>query len=677
MRIVDDFPHRVRTIENTWIPMADGTRLAARIWLPVDAETQPVPALLECMPYRKRDFTRMRDEPLHHYFAGNGYASVRLDLRGSGDSEGLLDDEYSQQEHDDIIETLTWIERQEWSNGRVGMFGISWGGFNSLQVAARRPPQLKAIITMCSTDDRYADDVHYKGGCLLNENLNWGAAFLSSANAPPDPAVVGAGWRDQWRRRLERAVLYPATWMRHPHRDEYWKHGSVCEDYEAIECPVYAVGGWADGYSNAIPRLMAGLSAPKKALIGPWSHAFPHVGAPGPGIGFFQEMLRWWDHWLKDIDTGIMDEPMIRVWMEEYVRPAPVYDERPGWWVAEPSWPSPRIQPRRMFLNVLSLGERPDPEDRVHVRSPQTAGLAAGDWYGFGAEGESPVDQREDDGKSMVFDSDPLMERLEILGAPVVTLDLAVDRPVAYVIVRLNDVASDGASTRVTYGVLNLTHRHDHEHPEPLEPGRRYRVRVVLNDTAYAFSEDHTIRLAISTSYWPVLWPAPEPVKLTLFTGVSMLELPERPPDDSDAALRPFEPPERGPRSETTSLDITPLQRTVERDLRTGDTVYRVFGDSGEFDGASLARIEDIELTVGYTIQKTYRIAEYDPASAEVVIEQDMVHRRDNWSTRLHCIVSLTADSGNFRLRATMIAYEGEQVLVKREWDESIPRLLV
>ncbi|MDX1609951.1 MAG: CocE/NonD family hydrolase [Halofilum sp. (in: g-proteobacteria)] len=677
MRVVEEFPRPIRVIENVWIPMADGVRLAARVWLPEDAEQDPVPALLECMPYRKRDFTRLRDEPLHAYLAGHGYASIRLDLRGSGDSEGLLDDEYSRQEHDDIIATLEWIERQDWATGDVGMFGISWGGFNSLQVAARRPPQLKAIVTMCSTDDRYADDAHYKGGCLLNENLNWGSVLLSSANAPPDPDIVGPAWREQWRHRLENSELYPALWMAHPHRDDYWKHGSVCEDFDAIECAVYAVGGWADGYSNAIPRLMAGLSAPKKALIGPWSHAFPHVGAPGPSIGFFQEMLRWWDHWLKGIDTGIMDEPPIRVWLEDYVRPAPNYELRPGRWVAEHQWPSPRIRPRRWYLNVLSLGERADPEDQVYVRSPQTAGLAAGDWYGFGAEGESPIDQREDDGKSIVFDSDPLAERLEILGAPVVELELAADRPVAYCVLRLNDVAPDGASTRVTYGLLNLAHRDSHEYPEPLEPGRRYRVRIALNDTAYGFDPGHTVRLAVSTCYWPVIWPAPEAAQLTLFTGSSVLELPERPPHEADAGLRPFEPPERGPMPEATALRAAPLRRLVERDLTTGTTVYRVTADSGEFGGAAVARIEDIDLTVGYTIAKTYRIHEYDPSTAEVTVEQEVEHRREDWSTRLQCSTRLTADGDNFHLEATMTASEGETELVRREWRETLPRRLV
>jgi len=677
MRVVEDFPRKVRVLENVWIPMSDGCRLAARIWLPEDAERDPVPALLEYMPYRKRDFTRLRDEPLHHYFAGHGYASIRLDLRGSGDSEGLLLDEYLPQELDDAVDAIHWMAHQPWCSGQVGMLGISWGGFNGLQVAALRPAPLKAIITMCSTDDRYADDVHYKGGCLLNENLTWGSVFLSCATTPPDPAIVGERWREQWRRRIDGAVLYPAVWMRHPERDDYWKHGSVCEDYGAIECPVYAVGGWADGYANAIPRLLEGLRAPCKGLIGPWSHAVPHAALPGPAIGFFQEALRWWDYWLKGVDTGIMDEPRLRVWMEEYVPPAPMHEARPGRWVAEDEWPSPHIAPRRWFLNVLSLGQRPDPEDRMRIASPQTTGLAAGDWYGFGGEGESPTDQREDDGKSLVFDSDPLDERLEILGAPRVGLELCVDRPVAYVVVRLNDVAPDGASSRVSYGILNLTQRESREHAKPLEPGRRYRVRVRLNDIAHAFAPGHTIRVAVSTCYWPVIWPAPQPVRLTLFTGASWLDLPVRPPRESDARLREFEPPERGPVPEHTTLRMAPLRRTVERDLRRNETVYTVASDSGSFGGAELARIEDIDLTAGYTITKRYRVHEYDSSSAYAMVEQTTVLSRGEWSTRLVCRTELTADTEAFYLRAALRAYEGDAPFATREWDERIPRRLL
>lgn len=566
MKVVDSFPEDVRVIENVWIPMSDGVHLAARVWLPDNAEAEPVPAVLEYMPYRKRDFTRLRDEPLHHYFAGHGYASIRLDVRGTGDSEGILRDEYLAQEQDDAVDAIDWITRQSWCNGAVGMIGLSWGGFNSLQVAARRPPALKAIITMC-----YADDAHYKGGCLLTENLSWGSAFVALNACPPDPEIAGASWRGQWLERLERNRLFPALWMRHPHRDDYWRHGSVCEDYAAIDCAVYAVGGGADGYVNAIPRLMQGLSAPRKGLIGPWPHAFPHAAVPGPRIGFFQEAVRWWDHWLKGEDTGIMDEPLLRVWMEDWVGPAPYHEERPGRWVAEETWPSPRIRPRHWHLNVMSLGERADAEDAMRVRSPQTTGLKGGDFYGFGADGDAPLDQREDDGRSLVFDSDPLPERLEILGAPQVTLELAVDRPVAHVVVRLNDVGPDGTSARVSYGVLNLAHRDGHEQPQPLEPGRRYRVAVRLNDIGYAFPAGHTVRLAVSTAYWPMIWPAPEPVELTVFTGASRLELPERPARAQDAELPAFGAPERGPASEHTPLEMVNVQRIIELDLTTDE----------------------------------------------------------------------------------------------------------
>jgi len=677
MKVVRSFPEGVEVTENVWIPMRDGVRLAARLWLPSGAETAPVPAVLEYMPYRKRDFTRLRDEPLHHYFAGHGYAGIRLDVRGTGDSEGILRDEYLAQEQDDALDAIDWITRQAWCDGSIGMIGLSWSGFNSLQVAARRPPALKAIITMCSTDDRYADDAHYKGGALLNENLTWGSAFFSLNACPPDPEIAGAGWRDLWRQRLEHNRLFPALWMRHPHRDDYWKHGSVCEDYGAIECAVYAVGGWADGYVNAIPRLMQGLSCPRKALIGPWPHAFPHAATPGPRIGFFQEAVRWWDYWLKGEDNGIMDEPPFRAWMEDWVPPAPVHDERPGRWVAEAEWPSPRIAPRRWYLNVLALGARPDPEDAVRGRSPQTCGLHGGDFYGFGAEGDAPLDQRADDGKSLVFDSDPLPETLEILGAPVVELELSVDRPVANLVVRLNDVAPDGASGRVSYGVLNLTHREGHEHPEPLEPGQRYRVSVRLNDIAYSFAAGHTLRVAISTTYWPMIWPAPEPVELTLYTGASSLDLPVRPPRPEDNALRPFEAPERGPEPAHTALEMARYQRMVELDLTTDETVYTTFGDGGDFGGAALARIEDIDLTIGYTARKTFRINEREPLSARAEIEQKTVFRRGDWNVRLEARTAVTSEAERFRVTATLDAWEGGERVFHEEWDEPVPRRLL
>lgn len=301
---------RIEEIENVWIDLPDGCRLAARLWLPADARQVPAPAIFEYLPYRKRDFMRRRDEGIHRYYAAHGYASIRVDIRGSGDSEGILHDEYSHQEHEDALAIIDWIARQDWCTGAVGMTGISWGGFNALQVAALRPPALKAIVTLCAADDRYADDAHYMGGCLLNENMQWGSMLMMNCAYPPDPEIVGEGWRESWRERLEQLEPFPANWMRHPWRDELWQHGSVCENFGAIEVPVYAIGGWADGYTNAIPRLLAGLSSPRKGLIGPWAHNFPHDARPGPSVGYLQEAIRWWDHWLRGEETGIMAEPL-------------------------------------------------------------------------------------------------------------------------------------------------------------------------------------------------------------------------------------------------------------------------------------------------------------------------------------------------------------------------------
>ena len=305
MRVVTDLPRPVRVVDHVWIPMPDGIRLGARIWLPADAEDDPVPAILEYIPYRKGDGTAVRDHPRHAYFAGHGYAVLRVDIRGSGESGGILHDEYLPQEQDDALEILRWIAAQPWCTGAVGMFGISWGGFNGLQVAAHAPPELKTVISLCSTDDRYADDVHYRGGSVLAlEMLSWGASMLSFNAIPPDPAVAGEGWRELWLERIDSVDPYEHEWLRHQRRDDYWKQGSVCEDYAAIECPVYAIGGWADGYSEAVFRLVKGLGPPSKGLLGPWSHAFPDDVEPGPAIGFLQECLRWWDRWLKGVDTG-------------------------------------------------------------------------------------------------------------------------------------------------------------------------------------------------------------------------------------------------------------------------------------------------------------------------------------------------------------------------------------
>jgi predicted acyl esterase len=667
----------IHEIENTWIPMPDGARLAARIFCPRNARQRPVPAILEYLPYRKRDFMRARDEPIHRWFAMNGYASVRVDVRGTGDSDGILDDEYSPRELADALSLLDWIAAQPWCSGAVGMMGISWGGFNALQVAALQPPALKAVIALCSSDDRYADDAHYMGGCLLNENLQWGSILMANCALPPDPLIVGEGWRATWRERVDALPPFPAVWMGHQWRDSYWRHGSVCEDYAAIRCPVYAVGGWADAYTNAVPRLVANLACPRKGLIGPWAHTFPHNGVPGPAIGFLQEAKRWWDHWLRGVDTGIMDEPVLRVWLQEHVSPQPQYAEWPGRWVAETEWPSPRIAERRLFLDPGQLCTEPEEPTALSFSSPQTTGFRAGEWCAFGADGEMPRDQRTDDGNSLVFDTDPLAERLEVLGAPVAELELSCDRAVAMIALRLSDVAPDGSALRVSYGLLNLAQRESRAAPEPLVAGEPVRVRLQLNDAAHAFPPGHRIRLAVSTSYWPIAWPAPEPVTLTLQTGVSSLALPVRPTRAEDAGLKPFEPPVEAPSSGPRRIRPFPMRRTLEIDLTTNEATYSLRGDAADLEGAALARLEDVDLELGSTMMRRYRIIEDQPLSAQAELATTTTLRRGEWHVWIDLRTRLTATRDHFQFTADLACWEGSEPFAERHWVLAIPRRLV
>lgn len=677
-RIRREFPHVVQNIENMWIYLKDGTRLAARVWLPEDAEQNPVPAILEYIPYRKREFTRNRDEPMHGWFAGQGYAAIRVDMRGAGDSDGLLKDEYLQvHELDDAVEVIAWLADQPWCSGAVGMMGKSWGGFNALQVAALQPPALKAVITVCSTDDRYADDIHFMGGCVLNDNIWWGSTMLAFNSRPPDPEIVGERWLDMWKDRLASNEPWPSIWLRHLHRDAYWRHGSICENYDAIKVPVYAIGGWADGYSNAIPRMMEHLTVPRRGVVGPWAHIYPHDGTPGPAMGFLQDAQRWWDRWLKGVENGIDTEPVYRVWMQDSVPPKSSYENRPGRWIAEDAWPSPPIENRRFHLNQTGLEAEAGNELAMAIASPQSTGLYGGEWSGFGLAGELAVDQRGDDGGSLCFDSEPLDRRIEILGAPMVELELAADRPVAQVAVRLNDLAPDGASTKVTYGVLNLTHRDGHETPAPLEPGKRYRVRVQLNDIAHAFPAGHRLRIAVSSAYWPIIWPAPEPVTLTVFTGASTLDLPVRPPCDKDDQLSNFGEPETGPDVPTTAVKEGAFRRTIERDLVTGNIVSVLEAEGGLFGVDGTYRLDPIDLVVRSSMARYCTIHDDDPLSAHIEWQQVIELERDGWRVRTETKLRMSSTRHDFRLEAEVDAFDGDEVVSSRQWSDRIARNLV
>ncbi|HVT50038.1 MAG TPA: CocE/NonD family hydrolase [Dongiaceae bacterium] len=675
MAKTDSYRAKTRTVEIEWIPMQDGRRLAARLFLPKDVERKPVPVILEYIPYRRRDGTRLGDDQMHLWFAANGYACARVDISGTGDSDGLVGDEYVKREQDDVLEIIEYLGTRPWCSGTVGMIGISWGGFSGLQAAARRPPRLKAIVTMCSTDDRYACDAHYFGGCLLNDNFNWGGAFFNYAALPPDPAIVGADkWRDMWRERIDAHHLVPAGWMRHQRRDAFWKHGSVCEDYSAIECAVLAVGGYLDGYTRTVFRLVENLKSPCKGLIGPWGHKEPEFGFPGPAIGFLEECKRWWDRWLKGIENGAEQDPQMRLWLMDPATPDPVAETRPGRWIEFPKWPAASIKARDFGLTaegaLTTTKQRARKTAERAIRSPLTTGATHQEWCPFGLGRLAPdgaSDQREDDGNSLCFDLPPLTQDLRIMGFGRAKLRIKADNPQALVSVRVSDVAPDGTSTLVTFGVLNLTHRDGHEKPKPLKPGQFYDVAVELKPVGQIVPKGHRLRLAIASANWPMVWPSPDAPTLTIDTARSTLSLPLLPASARGRPAR-FPKPTFAPETAVTVLEPGRQIRTRTVNIETQVMDLSVISDDGRY------RIEEIGTEIGATYTRRMSIRRDDPTSPRTEVEYRSLFKRADWHARLDTAIVVTSDRRYFYVKGKLTAYDGEKVFAERAFDEKISR---
>ncbi|WP_240770172.1 CocE/NonD family hydrolase [Nocardioides sp. GY 10127] len=528
--VLTDLPYEVDR-EVVEVPMADGVLVSVKLWRP--RHDRPTGTILEAIPYRKDDVSVLDDETRFGYFAGHGYVCARMDLRGSGSSGGVLLDEYSTQEQRDICEVVAWLAARPWSNGNVGMVGISWSGFNSLQVAALRPPALKAVISEASTDDRFATDVHYLGGSPLGFYMNLWGSELHLYNMRPPRSDVAAydDWRSEWRTRLRSNVDYTALWLSHARKDAYWQQGSVQFTEGGLGCPALMVGGWADAYTDAAFRVQARQPDSTRLLIGAWGHTWPERPEPGPGIDFLAFSRRWWDHWLLGEENGIEDDPAHTFYLQEFTPSREDLDHRPGTWLAVDR---PEDVARAATPRVL----HPTADGRLAADRPAAAavrhegslrvGARARHMLPMGVPTDLPVVQDEDDARSLCFDLEVGDDGLEILGQVELALTTVAATADASVFVRLCDVDPDGHSHLVSWGNLNLAHR-DGSLPEqvrPLRPGEPEEWRLRLKHTAYRFAPGHRLRLAVSTAYWPWIWPLPDLVDLDVLVGPSTVVLP-------------------------------------------------------------------------------------------------------------------------------------------------------
>ena len=650
----------VREIENDWIPTPDGVRLAVSLWLPDTAE--PAPVVLEAIPYRKRDTTRAYAHFWGRKLAAAGIGYARLDCRGSGDSRGLLADEYLPIEQSDVVCAIAWLAEQAWCNGAVGMRGVSWGGFATLQAAALVPPALKAIMPMCASDRRFTDDAHFVGGAFALTGLKWATAFKTVMAAPPDPAIFGEGWRDAWLERLAAAPPIAAEWLAHQREDAFWRHGSVGFAPERIACPVYLVGGWADPYNDSIPRLLERLTVPAKALIGPWGHGYPAPAAPAPGLAWIDEETRWWRRWLAGEETGVMDGPRVWVFMPEAAPAEALPGPIPGRWIAEPAWP-PRATPLTLHLAPGRLSPEPAPAATAEISSDAVVGLKTPEWCPF-SPSQYPQEQSDDDARSLSFESDPLPSPLEVFGTPRLVLRLAASAPVAQIAARLTEVDTERRSWLVSYGALNLTHRDGHAEPAPLSPGAFYEVELPLYLTARRFRAGSRLRLALSAGLWPLLWPSPAPFTLSLRLDGSSLGLPVREPRDD----QPF------------PMEIAPLRKAAEGSgpeierMREGAGVVRFREVSPPSEGL-IAETGTVIIRSGTNVDAQVRAG--DPSSCRWRAWQSSRWRREDWDCQVESEVEVTADAGAFHVSERLAARLDDAPVFERERVSHVPRDLM
>lgn len=664
---------KIREIHHDLIPLSEGVHLAYRAWLPLDADQHPVPAILEFLPYRKNDGTIYRDEITMPATAERGYACIRVDIRGTGESEGMFDDEYSEQELSDAEEVIDWLSQQAWCDGNVGMVGISWGGFNALQLAYRQPPALKAIITICSTDDRFNEDIHFAGGCLLNDNLDWASFFWSYAQARcPDPRLVGDGWMQQWLDRLENMPFLADKWIAEQHKSNYWKHGSVSEDYKRIKVPVYAIGGWADAYRNTVFRLLENLTSPCKGLIGPWAHKYPNIAYPGPIIDYVKESVRWWDKWLKGADNDIMDEPQLHYYLMDSVPPETDYEYRNGRWQSEACWPSPAIELSQFFLHSGMLSTKPFKDQQVAtVSSPESTGKMAGKlMVGIGHTGEFAGDQQQDDDQSLTFNTPPLESVLSIVGQPVLQLSLSSDQAVSNVIARLCDVHPTGESTLITYAVLNLTHRSSNETPEALVPDNKYDIELALNHIAYQLPTGHRLRLSISNAYWPLIWPSPYRDTLSIHLSESRLSLPVKSSIDeiTNPALESFD---SGIIPDEKELRAPRTHKSVTDDLQTGESLIETGVDYGHYYYPSC------ETEIDFKIDQLLNIHPSDPNAAKSTSWHHVKMQQGEIATALEGRYEMTCSDSQFFIKAQWRALVNGECIFEKQFDQKIKRSLL
>jgi len=654
-------------LREAWVTMPDGVRLAVDLYTPAGAaKDDKFPVVFEYEPYRK-DESRNGRYFLFAYLVRRGYIVARADIRGTGRSEGrLVPYEYSDQELDDGGQIIDWLSKLPGSNGKVAMMGISWGGFSAIQLASRNPPALKAIVALDSTEDLYQDDVHYMDGIIHFDSWAMSQDLANALPASPDYVIDAQYFENRFD-----TEPWTLTYLQQQRDGPFWDRASARDKYEQFRVPSLLIGGWYDGYRDSVPRMLANVPAPVKAIVGAWSHAWPNDPYPKPGFEWRHELVRWFDYWLKGMDTGIMDEPRLAVYVRDWHPPGPYLDFAPGRWRYEDAWPIGRIQSQAFYPQPNHSLRRVAAKETQHeLRYVATSGAEAGGpvmWWGDVAH-----DQRPSDAFAMVYDSEPVEDEIEILGLPRALLRVAADAPQANWFVRLSDVAPDGSVTLVTGAGFNGTHRNSARAPEAIEPGEIFDLDIELHFTSWVFAKGHRIRIAVSNAQWPMLWPTPYPMSTTLYLGGkqgSRVELPVVPPGrERVPEFRPIEASEYLPGYE--SLDDGTVSgfgelQLVEHNLQTGEA-------KAVATNHSVHRYPWATETVDERIE--HWTSELHPERTGVSGRHAIEIQVGDRKILLEGETKVSSDAGNFYYEYSRRLSENGNQLRYRTWSKSIPR---
>ncbi|HYZ10463.1 MAG TPA: CocE/NonD family hydrolase [Actinomycetota bacterium] len=637
--------------EEAWITMADGVHLAATLYLPDHGEG-PWPAVLEYLPYRKDDWTLPRDLALYPYLVDRGYAGARVDIRGTGRSEGRLPDgEYSERELEDGEAVIAWLASRPWSNGAVGMWGISWGGFNAIQMAMRRPPALRAIVAVDASDDLFRLDIHYIDGIWHLDEYEVGIDLWNGLTRAPDFPTDETSLAERFD-----AEPWLVSWLRHQRDGPFWRRGSLSPDYDRVRVPALLVGGLLDGYRDSVPRMLEHVSAPTRAIVGPWNHSFPHDAVPGPAIEWRHEVVRWFDRWLKGIE--VPDGPRLAVYLRSWHPPDPELGMVPGSWRGG-DWPTEGAEERVLHLGSGgTLNDRPGDSGADRLPYVPSAGAEAGAWWG-----ELPIDQAPLDATCLVYETEPIPEDVAIIGSPRAMLRASVDAPLAHFIARLSDVAPDGRVTLTTGGALNGAHRRSTDRPEPLAPDVPEDLVVPMRFTSWVFPAGHRIRLAVSNHLWPMLWPTPHRMTMLLDVEGSSLVLPVVPLDPSSVPR--FEAPARAavPSELRRREKIQPTPWIVERTAGRAAASWR---------GEEEARYRWGELRSSATLR--FEVEDERPDLARAFGDGEVLITLSRRTLRWRTGLSLHADAEAFHYRYRRTLDENGREIRRRDWAGSVLR---